>query len=200
MQGEVQKAVLSSRAFARRTPLRVFRCASAHAAANHRACIAAAVAAAWTLISTQRTETCAKVVHDRPRLLPSGKVAAFRVPLIVDQLGVGLFGPTPRGRTYFIREHTHDRGDDDAFRCKEGELVLPIEARRRNTRVRQPVERDVVENVVPRKALGLTVEDTCDQLIAPNVVVEDPGREADRGIPNTVLALIALIIDMGHFR
>ena len=49
---------------------------------------------------TQRTETCAKVGHNRPRLLPRGKVGAFQVPLIVDQLRVGLFGPTPRGRTY----------------------------------------------------------------------------------------------------
>src|SRR5262245_64451502 len=101
------------------------------------------------LDSTQRTETCAKVIHNRPRLLPRGKVSAFRVPLIVDQLRVGLFDPTPRGRTYFIREHTHGRRDGNAFRCKESELVLPIETRRRNTSVRQPVERDVVENVVP---------------------------------------------------
>src|SRR5262249_58942170 len=141
------------------------------------------------LASTPRTETCTKVVHNRPRLLPRGEVSPFRVPLIVDQLGVGLFDPTPRGRTYFIREHTHDRGDGDAFRFKEGELVLPIETRRRNTRVRQPVERDVVENVVPREALGLTVEEACDQLIAPDVVVEDPGREANRGIRNTVQRL-----------
>src|SRR5215813_4121536 len=141
------------------------------------------------LDSTQRTETCAKVIHNRPRLLPRGEVTAFRMPLIVDQLGVGLFGPTPWGRTYFIREDTHDRGDGDAFRCKEGKLVLPIETRRRNSRVRQPIERDVVENVVPREALGLTVEDACDQLIAPDVVVEDPGREADGGIRNTVQRL-----------
>src|SRR5262249_3688284 len=141
------------------------------------------------LASTPRTETCTKVVHNRLGLLPRGKVSAFRMPLIVDQLGVGLFGPTPRGRTYFIRKHTHDRGDGDAFRCKEGELVLPIETRRGNTRVRQPVERDVVENIVPREALGLTVEDACDQLVAPDVVVDDPGREGDRGIRNAVQRL-----------
>src|SRR5262245_55112153 len=86
--------------------------------------------------STQRTETCTKVVHNRCRLLPRREVTAFRVPLIVDQLGVGFFGPTPRGRAYFIREHTYDRGDGNPFRCKEGELVLPIETCRRNTRVR----------------------------------------------------------------
>src|SRR5690606_29092800 len=105
---------------------------------------------------------------------------------------VGLFGPTPRGRAYVVREHTHDGGDGDAFRCKESELVLPLEARRRNPGVRQPVERDVVENVVPREALGLTVEDACDQLIAPDIVVENPGREADGGIGNTVQRLRAV--------
>src|SRR6185295_11826439 len=134
-------------------------------------------------------EARAKIVHDRLRLLPRGKVTALRVPLVVDQLGVGLFGPTPRGRAYFIWEHTHDRGDGDPFRCKEGELVLPIETRRRNAGVRQPVERDVVENVVPREALGLTVKDACDQFIAPDIVVDDPGREGDRGIRNTVQRL-----------
>src|SRR5689334_23930210 len=92
-------------------------------------------------------------------------MTAFGMAPIVDQLGVGLFGPTPRGRTYIIREHAHDRGDGNTFWCKEGELVLPIETCRRNTRVRQPIECDVVENVVTRQALGLTVEDACDQLI-----------------------------------
>ena len=43
---------------------------------------------------------------------------------------------------------------------------FPIEASRRDPRVRQPVERDVVEDVVSRQALLLAVEDARDELIA----------------------------------
>ena len=42
------------------------------------------------------------------------------------------------------------------------------------------VMRDVVEDVVAREALGLSVEDARDELIAARVVVEELGRQADR--------------------
>jgi hypothetical protein len=38
------------------------------------------------------------------------------------------------------------------LRCEEAGLVLPTDARRGDRRVGQPVERDVVEDVVSREA------------------------------------------------
>ncbi len=42
------------------------------------------------------------------------------------------------------------------------------------------VMRDVVEDVVAREALGLSVEDARDELVAARVVIEEIGRQADR--------------------
>jgi hypothetical protein len=47
---------------------------------------------------------------------------------------------------------------------------------RRKRRVRQPGDRDVVEDVVARKALGLSVKDARDELIAAQVVIEEISR------------------------
>ena len=66
-----------------------------------------------------------------------------------------------------------------SFGAKKAKLVFPIETSRRNRRVRQPVERDVVEDIVSRQALGLPVKDACDELVAARVVVEHPGGQAD---------------------
>ena len=44
--------------------------------------------------------------------------------------------------------------DGDVLDGEEGEFVFPIQTSRRDRRVRQPVERDVVEDVVSREALG----------------------------------------------
>ncbi len=73
----------------------------------------------------------------------------------------------------------------------EKTFVFPVETGARKRRVRQPVERDVVEDVIPREALGLSVEDACDQRIAARVVVEKIGGEADWGIRDPVQRLRA---------
>ena len=44
----------------------------------------------------------------------------------------------------------------------------------------EPVERDVVEHIVPRQALRLTVEDPRDEREAACIMVEYPCRQADR--------------------
>ena len=46
--------------------------------------------------------------------------------------------------------------------------------------IRQPVERGAVKDVVSRQALGLTVENACDERRAARVVVEHPGGQPDR--------------------
>jgi hypothetical protein len=78
-------------------------------------------------------------------------------------LGIRPFCPTPRSLNDLVREGAHRDRDGDVFRGKEGELVFPIDTRRRDCRVRQPVQRDVVEDVVSRKPLMLW--DAYDQLI-----------------------------------
>ena len=70
----------------------------------------------------------------------------------------------------------------DVLDVEERQLVLPVETGRGHRRVGQPIERDVVEDVVARKAFGFPVEDAGDELVAARVMVEDPGGEADRQI------------------
>ena len=57
--------------------------------------------------------------------------------------------------------------------------MLPIETRTRKGRVRQPGDRDVVEDVVAREALGLSLKDSCDQLVAARVIIKEISRQAD---------------------
>ena len=70
----------------------------------------------------------------------------------MDELGIRPLCPTPRGLIELVRKDAHGNRDGDVLDVEEGELVFPIETRRRNRRVRQPVERDVVEDVVSCKA------------------------------------------------
>ena len=60
-----------------------------------------------------------------------------------------------------------------------------------NRRVGQPGERDVVEDVVSRQALGLAREAARDELVAADVMVQEPGGEADRRIRDPVERLRA---------
>ena len=77
---------------------------------------------------------------------------------------------------------------------EESKLVFPVETSRGDRRVRQPVERDVVEDVIPCKALGFTVKDARDELVTAGIMVEYPGRQADRQIRNPVKRLRAVPI------
>src|SRR5204863_2982811 len=129
--------------------------------------------------STQRSEPLADLVDEQLGLLPGSKMPALVELVVVDEIGIGLLRPTPRHLIELVRKDAHGYGDGDALWVAEAELVFPIEASRRDPRVRQPVVGDVVEDVVSGKALGLSVEDTCDQGQTSRVVVEHPGGEAD---------------------
>src|SRR5437773_10599980 len=97
----------------------------------------------------------------------------------MDQFGIRARCPTPRGLIELVRKGAHGSRNRDTFRGEKGKLAFPIETSRRDRRVRQPVERDVVEDVVSRQALGMTVKDTCDERLTARVVVEHPGGQAD---------------------
>ena len=81
--------------------------------------------------------------------------------VVMDQVWKDTLRPAPRNRIDFVRERTHGHGNRDAFGIKVPELAprLPIETSARHRRVRQPCDRDVVEDVVAREALGLSLKD-----------------------------------------
>ena len=99
----------------------------------------------------------------------------------MNEFGVRLFCPTPRGWIEFVGEDAHGDRDRDAFGGEEPicPLVLPIETGARERGVRQPGHRDVVEDVVAREAFGFAGKDTCDQLVAARVVIKEVSRETD---------------------
>src|SRR5262245_3621582 len=99
----------------------------------------------------------------------------------MDQFGIRLLRPAPRGWIEFVREDAHGDRDGDAFGIEISEFapILPIETGARERRVRQPGDRDVVEDVVAREALGLSLKDARDQLVAARVVIKEISRQAD---------------------
>ena len=80
-------------------------------------------------------------------------------------------------------EDGHGHRDLDAFGVEKAALILPIETRRRDPRVRQPIKRDVVEDLVSRQfargARGQSRDDGRGRLAVGIVVVEEPGGQAD---------------------
>src|SRR5215213_3083911 len=142
-----------------------------------------------TVHLAKRPEARADLFREQLRLLPGRKVPAPVDLVEVDEIGIGLLRPTLRHLIELVRKDTHGYRDGDALRVEEAELVLPIKTSRRDPRVRQPVVGDVVEDVVSGEALGLSVEDTCDQRQTSRVVVEHPGGKADGGIRNSVQRL-----------
>src|SRR5262249_38654570 len=59
------------------------------------------------LLRAQRSETRAHFLGQELRLLEGGEVPAFGKPVVVNQLRIGLFGPTPRGLIELVREDAH---------------------------------------------------------------------------------------------
>jgi hypothetical protein len=107
---------------------------------------------------TKRVEGGAKFLAEQFRLFPGREVTAFVELVVVDQIGISPLRPTPWSLVQLVREDAHGNRDGDAFDSEERNLALeclPIEARAGNRGVRQPGKRDVVEDVILRKALGL---------------------------------------------
>jgi hypothetical protein len=66
----------------------------------------------------------------------------------MDQFGIRPLCPAPRGWIEFVREDAHGNRDGDAFGIEKPEFapILPIETGARKRSVRQPGDRDVVED------------------------------------------------------
>ena len=87
-------------------------------------------------------------------------MSAFVVFFVVDKFGIRPLRPTARGGIEFVREDAHGNRDGDAFVIEiPFPKILPIEAGARKRSVRQPGDRDVVEDVVAREAFGFSRKD-----------------------------------------
>src|SRR5277367_5418089 len=115
-------------------------------------------------------------------------MAAFWEPVVMNEFGVRLFGPAPRGWIEFVREDAHGNRDGDALGIEKPEFapILPIETGARKCRVRQPRDRDVVEDVVAREAFGCSRKDACDQLVAARVMIKEISRQADGRVRDSI--------------
>src|ERR1700730_5168675 len=113
-------------------------------------------------------------------MFPPCALPALRESVVVSQFGIGFLGPAPWGCIDLIGKDAHGSRDRDTFRGEKGKLAFPIETSRGDRRISKPAKSDVVEDVVSRQALGLTIEDACDQRVTARVVVEHPGGQADR--------------------
>src|SRR5215212_2180880 len=135
--------------------------------------------------SAQRPERRPELLAEDLRLLPGGKVAALVDFVEVDEVGVGLLCPAAGRLILLAGKDRHGDRNGDALGVEEAALVLPIEARRGNGCVRQPIERDVVEHLVTRQFAHLArrpiqSRGNCRGRLAVGiVVVEQPGGQPD---------------------
>ena len=112
----------------------------------------------------------------------------------VGELRVAALRPAPGGLVDLAGEDGDRRRDGEVLGAEVRELVLPVAAGRGDPGVCEPVEGDVVEHVVPRQPLrGLSLgrrahrhEDCRGRLVVAVAVVDQPGREADRRIGESV--------------
>ncbi len=69
----------------------------------------------------------------------------------MNELGIGPLSPASRGLILLAGEDTHCHRNRDALGVEKATLVFPIEPRCRDPRIRQPIQRDVVEDLIPRQ-------------------------------------------------
>src|SRR2546430_1852190 len=92
----------------------------------------------------------------------------------MNELGIGFFRPTPRSWIELVRTAAHSNRVGDAFGIEISFApILAIETGDRKRRVRQPGDRDVVEDVVARKAFWFAVKNACNHFIAACVVIKE---------------------------
>src|SRR4029077_4527722 len=110
----------------------------------------------------------------------------------MDEFRIRPLCPTPRNGIDLVWKDADGNRDGDVLRGKKGKLVFPIQTSRRDRRVRQPEEGDVVENLIARKAPGLAGKNARHERLTGFVVVEYPGRQPDGRVRNPVKRLWAV--------
>src|SRR5690242_13960344 len=100
------------------------------------------VLSAWF---AQRPEGSAHLGTEQLRLFPGREVPAFGELVVMDEVGIGPRRPATRSRVDLVREDAHGDRDLDAPGVEEASgrmvRVIPVEARRGERGVGQPVER-----------------------------------------------------------
>jgi hypothetical protein len=126
-------------------------------------------------------------------LFPGGEVAAAVEPVVVDEVGrVGALGPAPGGLVQLVGEHADGDRDGDGLGVEEPGGVLPVQPGGGDPGVGQPVQGDVVQQVVAGEVtLEGSVQDLGDQagLAGPIPVIEQEGGQVDRGVGQPVQGL-----------
>ena len=147
-------------------------------------------AMAWlSPLSAHRLECGPQFIDENPGLLPRGEMAALGDAVVMDQLRVGPLRPAARRLILLAREDGHRDRDLDALGVEEAALILPVEPRRGHARVGQPVERDVVEDLVARQFAGRARGspqpggDRRRRLGIGVIMIEQPGGEERRANP-----------------
>src|SRR5262245_21376110 len=157
-------------------------CASETATLKGRISVAVSIVLVMTapVRVSKRPEPGPHLGREDVRLLPGGEVVA-RVDLVeVGEVRISPLRPCPGRLVDLVREDADGGRDGDALVVEEAEFVLPVEAGRRDARVRQPVQRHVVEDLVPGEVVDrAAVEGLHDVGEAPGVVVDHPGRQSD---------------------
>ena len=82
------------------------------------------------------------------RLFPRRIVPAFVDLVVVNEFPVGPLRPTSRGLIVLAGKDAHSSWDGNVGCVIKIEAKFPIETSRRNRRVRQPVECEVIEYIV----------------------------------------------------
>src|ERR1700687_978241 len=110
----------------------------------------------------------------------------------MDEFGIRFLYPAPRSGVDLIGINADGNRNGDVLGGEKGKFVFRIQTSRRDRRVGEPVEGDVVEDVVSRKSLGLPGKDARQERLTGFVVVEYPGRQADGRVRNPVKRLRAV--------
>jgi hypothetical protein len=114
-------------------------------------------------------------------------VAAFVDLVVIDEFGIRPLCPTPWGWIDLVRKDAHGNRDGDTFGSEIREFsapMLPVETGARKRRVRQPRDRDVVEDIVAREALGVSLKDAFDQLVAASSFPNGARLLTREGVPH----------------
>src|SRR6202023_347197 len=123
------------------------------------------------------------------RLFPGSKVPAFVELIVVDQFWIRPLRPTARAQIDLVRKGAYGNRDGNAFDTEIREFAFPVESGTGNRRVRQPGDRDVVEDIVPGEAGSFSGKEARDQRVAPRIVIQKIGGQADGGVRNSVQRL-----------
>src|SRR5215469_18275884 len=98
----------------------------------------------------------------------------FGKPVVMDEFGICPLRPAPRGFIELVWKDAHSNWDGDTLGREELQLAFPIEARRGDSGIRQPVERDVVQNILLRDAIGMPLKGARDERFTLLVMIKHP--------------------------